>query len=140
MYKKILHANDGSEGAFKALRAAIELSKITGAELHMVLVAEIDEFPETIGEVKAERTTAERRYRDVVQRAQKAAEARGVTLAKPHLLTGHTIRVITDLAGRLGADLLVVGASGHSGIFERLLGTKADRLVDLSPCSVLVVR
>lgn len=40
----------------------------------------------------------------------------------------------------VGADLLIIGHSGHSGIWGRLLGTTADKVVDHAPCSVLVVR
>jgi hypothetical protein len=36
MFSKILHANDGSDRAFKALVAAIDLAKRGGAELHMM--------------------------------------------------------------------------------------------------------
>ena len=40
MYRKILIANDGSEGAAQALRAAIALARVLRAELHMVSVEE----------------------------------------------------------------------------------------------------
>jgi nucleotide-binding universal stress UspA family protein len=35
---------------------------------------------------------------------------------------------------------LIIGHRGHSGIWGRLLGTTADKVVDHAPCSVLVVR
>jgi nucleotide-binding universal stress UspA family protein len=57
-----------------------------------------------------------------------------------HLLTGHAVRDIVSLAGDLKADLLVIGATGHSHFYERMLGSRADRLVHLAPCPVLVVR
>jgi len=47
---------------------------------------------------------------------------------------------IVDLARDLKADLLVVGASGHSAIYDRMVGSRADRIVHLAPCPVLVVR
>jgi nucleotide-binding universal stress UspA family protein len=40
----------------------------------------------------------------------------------------------------LGADLLVIGATGHSQLYERMIGSRADRLVHLAPCPVLVVK
>jgi universal stress protein A len=52
----------------------------------------------------------------------------------------HPVRDIVDLAGDLKADLLVVGASGHSALYDRMLGSRADRLVHLAPCPVLVVK
>jgi nucleotide-binding universal stress UspA family protein len=55
-------------------------------------------------------------------------------------LAGHPVRQILDLAAELRIDLLVVGASGHSALYERMIGSRADRLVQLAPCPVLVVK
>jgi nucleotide-binding universal stress UspA family protein len=139
MFKIILHANDGSEGADKALTLAVGLAKQSGALLHIVCVEEISEFPETIGEVKNEKRLADRRYRPILRRAEGLAEQQGVKVVT-HILTGHPVRDIIILAGELHADLLVIGATGHSTFYERVLGTRADRLVDLSPCPVLVAK
>lgn len=67
------------------------------------------------------------------------AGARGVEL-HTHVLAGHPVRDIIDLATDLRADLLIVGANGHSALYDRMIGSRADRLVHLSPCPVLVVR
>jgi len=34
----------------------------------------------------------------------------------------------------------VIGAAGHSELYERMLGSRADRIVHLAKCPVLVVR
>lgn len=139
MFKIILHANDGSEGADKALTLALGLAKQSGAKLHIVCVEEISEFPETIGEVKNEKRLADRRFRPILRRAESLAEEQGVKVVT-HILAGHPVRDIIMLAEELKADLLVIGATGHSTFYERVLGTRADRLVDLSPCPVLVAK
>jgi len=36
MFTKILHANDGSDHAFNALKLALRIAKKDAAELHMV--------------------------------------------------------------------------------------------------------
>jgi nucleotide-binding universal stress UspA family protein len=54
MFKKILHANDGSTNAFDALSLAINLAKENGADLHMVSVEEVPYLPGTIEEVREE--------------------------------------------------------------------------------------
>lgn len=41
MFKKILIANDGSEGAFKALVVALQLADSHKAQAHMICVEEI---------------------------------------------------------------------------------------------------
>jgi nucleotide-binding universal stress UspA family protein len=139
MFKKILHANDGSDHAFNALTLALTIAKDAGAELHMVSVEEISYLPEMIEEVREETGVAARRFRGVVNRARELAERAGVKI-ETHVLTGHPVRDIVDLAADLKADLLVVGASGHSALYDRMLGSRADRLVHLAPCPVLVVK
>ena len=39
-----------------------------------------------------------------------------------------------------GYDLIIVGHSGHSELWGRLLGDTADRIADHAHCSVLVVK
>ena len=52
MFTKIVVGNDGSEGAKKALRAAIALAKKFDADLHSVSIKERHaHFEETVGEV-----------------------------------------------------------------------------------------
>ena len=69
MLRTILHANDGSESAFKALVLALDLAATYKAELHMICVEELSDFPETIEDVKQERSAAHNRFRKVLTRA-----------------------------------------------------------------------
>jgi nucleotide-binding universal stress UspA family protein len=48
VYRKLLIANDGSEGAQAALTAAIYLAKRFRARLHMLSVEELPRFPTTV--------------------------------------------------------------------------------------------
>ena len=139
MFSKILHANDGSDHAFNALSLALKIAKQSNAELHMICVEEIDYLPETIEDVRQETGVAGRRFHSVVNRARSMAEESQVKL-KTHVVAGHPVRDIVDLARDLKADLLVVGASGHSALYDRMIGSRADRIVHLAPCPVLVVR
>ena len=40
----------------------------------------------------------------------------------------------------ISAELLIIGATGHSALYERLIGSRADRIVQLAHCPVLVVK
>ena len=51
MYQKILIANDGSDGAAKALAVALKLAHRLKAKLHMICVEEMPRVPATIDEV-----------------------------------------------------------------------------------------
>jgi nucleotide-binding universal stress UspA family protein len=80
-----------------------------------------------------------RRFHTVVERARHLAKASGLDHTI-HILSGHPVRLIVDLASKLGADLMVIGATGHSALYERLIGSRADRIVQLAPCPVLVAK
>jgi nucleotide-binding universal stress UspA family protein len=139
MFSKILHANDGSEHAVKALSLALTIARQNKSEMHMVCVEEVDYMPEFIEEVREETGTAARRFHKVVQQARAMAEENQVPL-QVHVVAGHPVRDIVDLVAKLKADLLVIGAKGHSAIYERLIGSRADRIMQLAQCPVLVVK
>jgi len=139
LFRRVLHANDGSDPAFRALALAIKLAKQHAAELHLVCVEEIPPMPEYIEEVREARGTAARRYHVVIERARHSAEQSGLDL-HVHLLSGHPVRLIVDLVAQIGADLLVIGATGHSALYERMIGSRADRIVQMAACPVLVVK
>jgi nucleotide-binding universal stress UspA family protein len=139
MFSKILHANDGSEHAFHALTVALAIAKQNESDLHMVSVEEIDYMPEFVEEVREETRTAARRFHTVLQRARAMAEESHVNL-KTHVVAGHPVRDVVILAADLNVELLVIGARGHSALYERLVGSRADRIMHLAQCPVLIVK
>ena len=138
MFSRILHANDGSEHAFHALTVALAIAKQNDSDLHMVSVEEIDYMPEFVEEVREETRTAARRFHAVLQRARAMAEESHVNL-KTHVVAGHPVRDFI-LAADLKVELLVIGAKGHSALYERMVGSRADRIMHLAQCPVLVVK
>jgi nucleotide-binding universal stress UspA family protein len=139
MFKKILVANDGSDGAARALTAAIELAKLHRSELHMISVEEMPRFPASVDEVIEEKEEANHVYEAVMSRAVAQAQAEGVKLTA-HVLPGHPVSTIADFVEREGFDLLVVGFMGHSALYNRIIGSTTDRLVEYAPSDVLVVK
>jgi len=139
MFETILHANDGSEPAVKALELAIAMARQNAAALHLVCVEEIPQMPEYIEEVREAKGIAARRFRPVVERARLRAEQSNIKL-QVHVVSGHPFRMIVDLVDEIGADLLVIGATGHSALYERMIGSRADRIVQPAACPVLVVK
>jgi nucleotide-binding universal stress UspA family protein len=139
MFKIILHANDGSGPAFKALDLAIAMAKQNAAVLHLVCVEEIPPMPEYIEEVREAKGIAARRFHPIVERVRLQAEQNGIKI-KIHVVSGHPVRMIVDLVDEIGADLLVIGATGHSALYERMVGSRADRIIQLAACPVLVVK
>jgi nucleotide-binding universal stress UspA family protein len=48
-------------------------------------------------------------------------------------------RTICDLARNWGADLIVVGRRGHSGLTELFLGSVSNYVLHHAPCSVHII-
>jgi len=140
MFKKILIANDGSDGAKKALRSAFALAKTFGAELQSISIKERpSHFAETVGEVVEEQEEADRFYARVNADARGMAAQEGLEL-KCTVLPGHEVETIIRFTREGGFDLLVVGFMGHSRAFGRIWGGTSQNLVKTSPCSVLVAK
>ncbi|MGH9553158.1 MAG: universal stress protein, partial [Terriglobales bacterium] len=135
---KLLIANDGSEGAQKALGLAINLAKRLRAKLHMIMVKEPSSFPTTLDEIAEEEEEANHHLEQVIADAVAQAAKSGV-LVEPHVVAGHPVPTIVELE-RNGFDLLVIGYMGHSAIYKGLIGSTTDRLVELAPCHVLVAK
>jgi len=57
-----------------------------------------------------------------------------------HARIGKPSEEILDLATEVGADLILVGTHGHSGLERLVVGSTAERVVRHAGCPVLVVR
>ncbi len=140
MFTKILVAHDGSEGAKKALTAAIALAKEFGTELHSISVKERpSHFAETVGEVMEQQEEAVKFFARVTAEAKAEAAAAGIDLQST-VVSGHEVEAIIKFAREGHYDLLVVGFMGHSRAFGRIWGGTSQNLAKTSPCSVLVVK
>jgi nucleotide-binding universal stress UspA family protein len=139
MFSKILIASDGSPGAARALNAAIELSRRLHSPLHMVCVEELPRFPASVDEIVEEETEAKKMFDEVILSSHKQAKAAHVKL-ESHVIPGHAVSSIVEFVERGRFDLLIVGFMGHSALYNRLIGSTTDRLVELAPCQVLVVK
>jgi nucleotide-binding universal stress UspA family protein len=72
---------------------------------------------------------------------ERAGEFRGTgvpTLARVEVGVPH--QRIVQVAQEVGAELIVIGTRGLSGLERFLLGSTADRVVRTAPCPVVTVR
>ena len=144
---KILVATDGSEDAALAVRVAGDLAGRAGAGLEMIHVPQ--GLPLRPGQShpaysdQMAREHADQRKREVEQvigPQASEAEAAGATVARTYLREGRPAEEIADLAGEIGADLVVVGSRGLGTIKRLLLGSVAEGVVRLATQPTLVVR
>ena len=140
--KKFLVGIDGSLEAGAAARKATELAKAFGARLTLVYVAPA--HPTHAAETYA----AELNRADVVEHSyvpalllQAELECRNSgVVTDTTSRTGRPAETLAEMAGAGEYDLVVVGHRGRGAVERALLGSVADRLVQISPKPVLVVR
>jgi nucleotide-binding universal stress UspA family protein len=138
-----LIATDGSPEADEAVDYGISMAKRTGATVRVLCVAELTQEPMGIEpgvERRAVRrpgfTLAEANVKAAVGRARAArlgAEGRVVQAADP------AVGIVRE-AEEVGADLIVLGSRGLTGIRRIVLGSVAEAVVERAHCPVLVVR
>ena len=98
MFKKILIANDGSEGAKHALKVAIDLAKKYNAELYSISVEEgVPHYAATIGEVEEFRKEANEFFKKVNDEAIEEARREGIEL-QSKVQAGHEVETIINYA------------------------------------------
>jgi len=138
---RIVIATDFAESAERALDYAVELARMQGAELILLHVfAVLPAYPEMASAQLAAIFEEQRRWveDELEQRAQRA-RATGV-LMRPLVRTGSPAAMIAQTAQEEGADMVVVGTHGRSGLDRLMLGSVAERTVRIAPCPVLVVK
>lgn len=140
--KRILVATDFSEQAAKALEAALSLGERQKAEIHLVHALEValPLFEPYAVVVPADWVGEARKLaQEKLAEAHAAITARGLT-GTTHLGDVPAAHAIADRAREIGADLVVIGTHGHTGLKHVLLGSVAERTVEYAPCSVWTVK
>ena len=143
---KIVCPVDFSNCAQQALNYAADLAKQFDAELSIVHAYEdpaayVTPMPMS-GYVGpgAELLLELRKQLEVrLTQTKDEVEKRGVRV-RSELLEGAPYRVVLDWAKEFGADLIVVGTHGHTGLTHALLGSVTERIVRMAHCPVLTIR
>jgi nucleotide-binding universal stress UspA family protein len=117
---KILIAYDGSMHAARALTAAAELAARPGVQCTLITVA-----------------SSEEQGQEILSPAENFLYHHGIVAHKKIMLSSRPSEEICRLAISGGADLLVMGAYGHSQIREAIFGSTTARI--LANCGINVV-
>lgn len=137
--KRILVPTDFSRHSLKALDYAIDFARSHDAELLLVSVVEpirntrlIPDVSELLENRRAE--AAERLAALEKRTQQRYRNCR----AEVHF--GVPYEVITEVAKKSDADLIIIATHGHTGLYHLFLGSVAERVVRIAECPVLTVR
>lgn len=136
-FKTLLACTDGSPASEGALQAALVLARRSSAEVHLLQVLEFNpgfasQALDYLKEWEKEAWEGLKRWLDQAQAAGLGAQAM-VRLGEA------ACSAILREAGDCGADLIVMGRHGRTGLSRLLMGSVTARVIGLSPVPVLVV-
>lgn len=135
--KPIVVPFDFSEYAMEALRKAIELSSDSSSVYCLHVLPFIT--PTEPGVVWGVVDDGER-LRLALESMRQLLPEREFGNLQIEVRFGDPGSVVADRAKELGAELIVIGSHGRSGIARLMLGSVAERVTRLAPCPVLVVK
>jgi universal stress protein A len=142
-FHKILVPTDLSEGSRAAMRVAADLSRRFEAPLTLAYVFERSTYPMPDEYVLFTPEQLDYLFSEFNQRlasARQEALDAGATAVTSRVLQGWAPDEITQLARDDGFDLIVMGTRGRTGFQHLILGSVAERVVQMAHCPVLTVR
>ena len=76
----------------------------------------------------------------LIDAVERLANRHGVLPAHRYVFPGEASRVLPEAVGRVGADILLLGAVSRSRLDQPFIGTTAERVIDRVECDVFVVK
>jgi nucleotide-binding universal stress UspA family protein len=137
MFTTIVWATDGSPTAALALPYALGLAAPDEAKLVVVHAREI-----MVGRVGGYPVLAdESELRATIHQQVEELQSDGIdaTYVVRTCTVGHAARTIAEVAGEVGADLIVVGTHGYGRVANLILGSTTQGLIHAGVCPVLAV-
>jgi nucleotide-binding universal stress UspA family protein len=146
-YRTIVVATDFSECAQRALREAVVLAEASAGRLHLLHVSTLSsgltgsEYvrDEATGGMRTMSSWLVERNEQLLQHAVRALGPAAVPI-DVHVRIGDVVRATVAFVDEVRADLLVVGTHGRTGWRHMVLGSTAERLVQVSPIPVLTAK
>ncbi|MFK7929051.1 MAG: universal stress protein [Myxococcota bacterium] len=134
----VLVPTDFSELSLQALETALALVGGDQSRVHVASVL-VPIIPPSPGIVWGTIDDQDRLLR-VREALDETLEHKGYGDCVAHVVIGQPANAIADLAGEVGADMVIVTSHGRTGLIRAALGSVAERVVRLAPCPVLVLK
>ena len=143
-FKNILSPTDFSEHSYKAIKVASELALHFSARLvvlHVVsLTPLLTSSVDTPGfDVAYYQQELEKDAREQLQDVIKKLVSKDVKNFASMIASGSYPDEILRIAREEKSDLIVIGTRGRTGVAHLVLGSVAERVVQLAPCPVLTI-
>ena len=140
--ERILAPTDFSQTSEKAFRYAADLARLFDAEIIILHVfdSRVAENIYHIHQMSAEKAREEmqRSAEESVAKILGTKEAEGLRISTRYA-EGIPANVVREEAAEVGADRIVMGTHGQTGITQLLYGSTAEGVVHGAPCPVLTV-
>jgi len=140
-FRHILCPFDGSSTSLRGLKNAIRLAEVFQAQLTVLSVVPEVDWMTAAAEVgmltDVHRQYADQRKESVLDALRKLDFGNVSWSADFH--SGSPAKEILAVAAKKQIDLIVMGATGRSGVTYILLGSTTRRIMRKLPCSLLVV-
>jgi nucleotide-binding universal stress UspA family protein len=138
-FKHILIALDESPISAHALDVAVSLAESVQGDIGFVYVIDISIVAGSEGFPALEVLNDLRQAgRDLFERA--TARLPSTKTAWQFLKEGSPAEQIVEAAREWGANLIVIGSHGRSGVPRLILGSVAEKVLHLARCPVLIVK
>ena len=139
MYKAIVVGTDGSDRAARAVHEALTVAEMSGATLHVVHVVRPVSSSmmaqEHVDPVAIATAVSDMRDEGDHICARVAADAKRAGIAAEiHNVEGDPADVLITVAEAVGADLVVVGNRGLSGVKRFVPGSVPNKVAHHCPC------
>lgn len=145
MFKTILLPTDGSELSNKAMHAAFEIAKISGAKVIALSVAEPYPFaPLAEVAITAEGVIYDDSMKKLaqhnVQTVIDAASRANIPCESLTAQSYHPYEEIIDAATKFNCDVIVMASHGRKGLNKLFAGSETQKVLTHSTIPVLVFR
>jgi nucleotide-binding universal stress UspA family protein len=133
---------DGSRLAESVLGPAADLAAATGARMTLAHVVRTP-APYGPGMLTLKPENLDARIREAGEYLEKVAAPMRRDGLDVSIYVGHGTTPpvqLSDIAERLGADVIAIATHGHGGLKRTLLGSVADKLLRVTPLPLLVMR
>lgn len=136
MFKTVLFPIDQTRESREAADTVVNIVKTYGSRLVIVSVVEVpaegEESP------PADRMTSPETVAELLKTAQTMFAQQGIE-AETVEREGRPAFMICDVADEIGADLIIMGCRGVGLTEEGAADSVSNRVINLSPCPVLIV-
>lgn len=137
--RRVLCPVDFSPHSENALDFALDLAKRLGADVHLVHVFQLPVYALPDGAMMAGPEFTTKVTTELQKALTELARRKEGARIETHLVEGIPYREVVRMTDELGADLVVMGTHGRTGIRHLLLGSVAERVVRSSKVPVITV-